>query len=37
MINDYFDMFRRLQDKHEIDDWEKVINIYNSLFLYYYS
>ena len=26
MINDYFDLFRRLQDKHEIDDWEKVIN-----------
>ena len=37
MINDYFDMFRRLQDKHEINDWEKVINIYNNLFLNYYS
>ena len=28
MINDYFDIFRRLQDKHEINDWEKVINNY---------
>lgn len=25
MICDYFDKFRRLQDKHEINDWEKVI------------
>ena len=25
MIGDYFDKFRRLQDKHEINDWEKVI------------
>ena len=25
MINDYFDIFRRLRDKHEINDWEKVI------------
>ena len=34
MINDYFDMFRRLQDKHEIDDWEKVI--YN-IFIYFFN
>ena len=35
MINDYFDLFRRLQDKHEIDDWEKVIN-YNFIYFFYY-
>jgi len=27
MIGDYFDKFRRLQDRHEINDWEKVIYI----------
>lgn len=33
MINDYFDIFRRLQDKHEINDWEKVI--YNNLIYFF--
>ncbi len=27
MIGNYFDKFKRLQDKHEIDNWEKVIYI----------
>ena len=25
MICDYFDIFRRLQDRHDMDNWEKVI------------
>jgi hypothetical protein len=25
MICDYFDKFRRLQDRHDMDNWEKVI------------
>jgi hypothetical protein len=25
MICDYFDKFKRLQDKHDMDNWEKVI------------
>jgi hypothetical protein len=27
MVGNYFEKFKRLRDKHEITDWEKVINI----------
>ena len=35
---DYFEKFKRLQDKHEINDWEKVCNIYKLIifFLYFF-
>ena len=33
-IGDYFDMFRRLQDKHEINNWEIVNNNYKYNFFY---
>jgi hypothetical protein len=32
MICDYFDKFRRLQDRHDMDNWEKVI-LYNLIIL----
>ena len=28
MVNDYFDMFRRLQDKYEMSVWEKVNHLF---------
>ena len=27
MVGNYFEKFKRLRDNHEINDWEKVINI----------
>ena len=33
---DYFEKFKRLQDKHEINDWEKVCNIYILIIFFCY-